>query len=152
MAGVAQSDFASLLDELIAEQEDRAAVRGAVTLDYLSVADELSGRISISEERARAGYREAAEDDAPARPRMSPQAARSDPVPPTDRDSVARELGLGRRTHIDDLDRARREFAFRNHPDRVSEHLRAHAMIRMQIANTLIDEAKRSLLTRVRRR
>lgn len=33
----------------------------------------------------------------------------------------------------------RRDFAFHNHP----EHLRARAIIRMQVANMLIDEAKR---------
>ena len=30
-----------------------------------------------------------------------------------------------------------------NHPDRVAPHLRSRALARMQVANRLIDEAKR---------
>ena len=50
-----------------------------------------------------------------------------------------------------DLGRMRRSFAFANHPDRVAPHLRQRAMIRMQVANMLIDEAKRRALAGARR-
>ncbi len=40
--------------------------------------------------------------------------------------------------------RKRRAFAFKNHPDRVAPHLRQRAMVRMQVANMLIDEAKKA--------
>ena len=40
--------------------------------------------------------------------------------------------------------RIRRDFAFKNHPDRVAPHLRQHAMVRMQVANMLIDDARRA--------
>ena len=43
-----------------------------------------------------------------------------------------------------DLDKARRSFALRYHPDRVPEQFRDRAALRMQIANMLIDEAKRA--------
>ena len=45
----------------------------------------------------------------------------------------------------------RRSFAFANHPDRVAPHLRQRAMIRMQVANMLIDEAKRRAVAGARR-
>ena len=37
----------------------------------------------------------------------------------------------------------RRSFALANHPDRVAPHLRQRAMVRMQLANMMIDDAKR---------
>ena len=37
-------------------------------------------------------------------------------------------------------------FALHNHPDRVAPHLRQHALARMQIANRLIDEARRDAM------
>jgi hypothetical protein len=38
----------------------------------------------------------------------------------------------------------RRTFALKNHPDRMPPEQRERAMIRMQVANRLIDEAKRA--------
>lgn len=60
-----------------------------------------------------------------------------------DPDSISRELGIKARSRPEELDRARRAFAKRYHPDRVPEEFRARAVLRMQIANMLIDEAKR---------
>ncbi len=60
-----------------------------------------------------------------------------------DPEAIAAELGLGSPAQDADFSRLRRSFAFANHPDRVAPHLRQRAMIRMQIANMLIDEAKR---------
>ena len=139
-------DFAAVLDELMAEaQLDRSdESRPAVRLDPLSVADELhSGRIVISRERAAAEYDAGAGEDAPkpevAAPPMAPEPESLDTNP----ESIARELGFGDRRPPADLDALRRRFASANHPDRVAAHLRGDAMVRMQIANMLIDEAKR---------
>ena len=145
MAGGANRDFASFLDELISEEAEDAAAR-TVSLDYLSVADELhSGRINFSDRRAQAEY----EANQKARkPQVSGTAKpEEEKVPSTDPDEIARELGLSGSAQPENLDRLRRDFAFSNHPDRVPSHLRAVAMIRMQLANMLIDEAKRSRVT-----
>ncbi|WP_265519572.1 hypothetical protein [Nitratireductor luteus] len=132
-------DFASLLDELLAEAAEPEQGARRINLDYLSVVEELhSGRINFTDERAAAEYRANVSEKAARQPLAETV------VPPSvDPDEIARELGLARQAAVTDLDRLRREFAFRNHPDRVPEHLRARAMIRMQVANTLIDEAKR---------
>ncbi|EKF42762.1 hypothetical protein NA8A_08844 [Nitratireductor indicus C115] len=145
MAGGANRDFASFLDELISEEAEEAAAR-TVSLDYLSVADELhSGRINFSDRRAQAEY----EANQKARKPQVSGAAKpeEEKVPSTDPDEIARELGLSGTAQPENLDRLRRDFAFSNHPDRVPSHLRAVAMIRMQLANMLIDEAKRSRVT-----
>ena len=60
-------DFASLLDELIAESaaEEQPAARPHIAFDYLSVADELhSGRIKVSADAAAAEYRLTAAEEA----------------------------------------------------------------------------------------
>lgn len=63
--------------------------------------------------------------------------------PDTDPAAVALELDVARASAPRDLDRLRRAFAFRNHPDRVRPEWRECAEIRMRIANRIIDEAKR---------
>lgn len=134
-------DFAAMLDELLAEHASEPASRGARSFDYLAVVEELhSGRIRIAGKEAEAEYREASEG---LRAHV-PDARPPEPLPSIEPDAIARELGLkGLRAHLPkDFDRLRRDFARRNHPDRVAEHLRARAVIRMQIANSLIDEAK----------
>ncbi|MEO3999091.1 hypothetical protein [Mesorhizobium sp. CAU 1732] len=60
-----------------------------------------------------------------------------------DPDSISKELGIQPKSKPEELDRARRSFAMRYHPDRVPEEFRERAVMRMQIANMLIDEAKR---------
>ncbi|MCT7375208.1 hypothetical protein [Chelativorans salis] len=130
-------DFASMLDELLAEHGREPDGAHLVSIDYLSVAEELnSGRISFSEDMIQAAYRMFA-DQGPAGDKAIA------PEPSVDPDDIAHELGLGKQAKPKELDRLRRDFAFRNHPDRVPEHLRARAIIRMQVANMLIDEAKR---------
>ena len=146
MATGARRDFAAFLDELLSEEAEAAERVGPPrSLDYLSVADELhSGRINFTDRRAEAEYR--AHQAAP-RPDDGTRAQEpAEPVaklPSTDPDEIAGELGLSTGPVPKNLDRLRRDFAFLNHPDRVPAHLRANAMIRMQVANMLIDEAKR---------
>lgn len=72
-------------------------------------------------------------------------------LPPIDPESIAVELGLDQPKSTADFGRVRRSFAFANHPDRVAPHLRQRAMIRMQVANMLIDEAKRRAVAGARR-
>lgn len=69
-------------------------------------------------------------------------------LPETAPDAIARELALHRIVEVKSLDRLRREFAFRNHPDRVRPEWRDAAMVRMQTANRLIDEARQRLAGR----
>jgi hypothetical protein len=69
-------------------------------------------------------------------------------LPETAPDAIARELALHRIADVKSLDRLRREFAFRNHPDRVRPEWCDAAMVRMQTANRLIDEARQRLAGR----
>jgi len=143
-AGSVHRNFASVLDELIEDEAARREWPGArsASLDYLAVTEALhSGRIVISDDAVTAGYREVAETS-PAAPQTAPPR----PAPSTDPAAIARELGLEGGGPKTDLDLLRRRFAFSNHPDRVEPALRGVAMARMQIANMLIDEAKKRRL------
>jgi hypothetical protein len=139
------SEFASLLDELIAAApaDEEEGVRPHVSVDYLSVADELhSGRIKVSADTVAAEYRlaEAASEAlfaAVAQPLV-------DELPSIEPEAISRELGLSGSMPSAELGAKRRAFAFKNHPDRVAPHLRQRAMVRMQVANMLIDEAKKA--------
>lgn len=142
-------DFATVLDELLVDEAARrgwSGVNGA-SLDYLSVTEALhSGHIVISDDTAAAGYRETIETlaaDAPPAAANAGPAAPPRPLPSTDPAVIARELGLEGAGAGTDLDLLRRRFAFSNHPDRVEPGLRVVAMARMQVANMLIDEAKK---------
>ncbi|MCA0031696.1 MULTISPECIES: hypothetical protein [Mesorhizobium] len=136
---------------------DGAGARPSIPFDYLSVADELhSGRIKVSA----AEYREAGTDLASEFAALLEHAklalAGEEPkpeeiLPPIDPESIAVELGLDQPKSTADFGRVRRRFAFANHPDRVAPHLRQRAMIRMQVANMLIDEAKRRAVAGARR-
>ena len=155
-------DFASLLDDLFVapDKGEEAGARPSIPFDYLSVADELhSGRIKVAGDTFAAEYREGA-DLASEFAALLDQAkialAGEEPkpeekLPPIDPESIAVELGLNQPKDAADFGRMRRSFAFANHPDRVAPHLRQRAMIRMQVANMLIDEAKRRALAGARR-
>ncbi|WP_156386801.1 hypothetical protein [Aureimonas sp. Leaf454] len=54
---------------------------------------------------------------------------------------IARELGLSRFASVRALQRLRREFAARNHPDRWPPAFQDRANQRMMVANALIDSA-----------
>ncbi|MBB6466562.1 hypothetical protein [Aminobacter carboxidus] len=154
-------DFASLLDDLfVASEPGEIAPAPTIPFDYLAVAEELhSGRIRVSGETAAAGYREvgeALEDEfvslldmvrakavADAVEAATGPAEPEAPEPPSiDPEAIAAELGLGEAKPAD-LAKLRRIFALANHPDRVAPHLRQRAMVRMQLANMMIDDAKR---------
>jgi hypothetical protein len=146
MRAAGNRDFAALLDELIAASltESEAPAQPGIPFDYLSVAEELySGRIRVSAEAVAAEYREA---DAMADALFAAAEkakADEDELPSTEPEAIWKELDLAHVTEADELGRRRRVFAFRNHPDRLPPHLRQRAMVRMQIANMLIDEMER---------
>jgi len=73
------------------------------------------------------------------------------PVAPADDDAVAAELCLSTARSGEDLRRIRRNFAMRNHPDRVPDWLRDEATRRMRIANAMIDTAIREKLNKRKR-
>lgn len=148
-------DFSSLLDDLFNEPvlvaEDAEAAPPPISFDYLSVADELhSGRINVSDDAAeleylvtndlyRAEFEAIMGEAVP--PNTEQDTAPVDAQSPIEPAAIAFELGL-ERASASDFDRIRRSFAFANHPDRVAPHLRQRAMVRMQVANMLIDDAK----------
>jgi hypothetical protein len=154
----AKRDFASLLDDLFvaSDKGEEVPPKPSIPFDYLAVAEELhSGRIKVSGEAAAAEYREAGADLAAEFAALLDQARLAladehpqpqEKLPPIDPDSIAAELGLDQPQSGADFSRMRRNFAFSNHPDRVAPHLRQRAAIRMQIANMLIDDAKRRAL------
>ncbi|MCX7303374.1 MAG: hypothetical protein NTV73_03395 [Hyphomicrobiales bacterium] len=145
------------------EQAEPAGPRPTIPFDYLAVAEELhSGRIKVSGDAVAAEYRDSgaaieaeldallsdagvAKSAAPAT-EMSVEPAIELPVEP---ETIAVELGLDDAKPAD-LGRLRRVFALKNHPDRVQPHLRANALKRMQVANGLIDDAKRRALAKAR--
>ncbi len=151
IASGAKMGFASLLDDLFAASGDAepAVAPPSIPFDYLAVVDELhSGRIRVSAEVLAARYLEseagagsefsAPSDQARAAFAGDGQTPREE-LPSIDPDCIAAELGLGEPGL--DLRELRRRFARSNHPDGKPAHLRHRAMIRMQIANMLIDEA-----------
>ena len=125
------------------------------------MADELhSGKIKVSSDGIAAAYRENDADlvaefgallDQVKLSAGNDDAVAAEKLPPIDAKSIAAELGLDVPAAKVDFGRIRRNFAFANHPDRVAPHLRQHAMVRMQVANMLIDEAKRRALAAARR-
>jgi hypothetical protein len=145
---------ANLTDEL---NEDLGAAP-TIPFDYLAVADELhSGRIKLQPDRRKNNNRNAPDVEAGYRAELEAylDAARIEPAEPVpasfvmsgtepqlsiEPEDIAFELGLGR-LPVADYAKVRRRFAFDNHPDRVAPHLRDRAMVRMQIANRLIDDA-----------
>jgi hypothetical protein len=156
-------DFASLLDDLFVAAETPAETvpRPTIPFDYLTVADELlSGRIKVSDATAAAQYREAGEvieaelaallDEVEVEATETPPPSATIELPSIEPDAIAAELGLADATPAD-LGRLRRVFALKNHPDRVTPDLRQRALQRMQVANGLIDEAKRRALARAKR-
>ena len=76
------------------------------------------------------------ETDEP-KPTPAPDGSLSD-----DPEAIAREIGLDRSLSEEELNRARRRFMWRNHPDRCAESQRALADRRVAVANMLIDRAR----------
>jgi hypothetical protein len=65
----------------------------------------------------------------------------SEAPPRSIEEAVALELQLSDDLQPSELERLRRRFAYRNHPDRVGPAHQAVALLRMTLANVLIDRA-----------
>ena len=65
-------------------------------------------------------------------------------------EAVADELQLSDALEPPDLERIRRTFAYRNHPDRVGPAHKMQASRRMTVANVLIDQALKAAKARAR--
>jgi hypothetical protein len=70
--------------------------------------------------------------------------------PPSVEQAVALELQLSDTLEPAELERMRRRFAYRNHPDRVGPTQQARALQRMTVANALIDQALKAARARTR--
>lgn len=73
-----------------------------------------------------------------------------DAAPRSVEEAVALELQLSDDIEPAALERIRRTFAYRNHPDRVGPAHKARALQRMTVANVLIDRALEAARTRAR--
>lgn len=159
MGAGADLDFATLLDELIAAsgestEDGEDFARPSLHVDLLAQIERLQAEnVALFPDRALHEYGEnagPAATQADAAPQQAGQEASLQPALDDlfflDPQTIARELGIEPKARVEDLDRARRAFALRYHPDRVPEAFRERAALRMQIANMLIDEAKRSRL------
>ena len=100
MSAGKNSDFASLLDELIAATpaDEAEAAPPHASVDYLSVAEELhSGRIKVSPDMVAAEYRlaDAAAEAASEALFAAVTEPLVDELPSIEPDAISRELGLG---------------------------------------------------------
>ncbi len=152
MGASTELDFTSLLDELMAatrEAEARESGIGpspSLQVDMLEQIERLQAEnVGLFADRA---MREYGDHSAPGAEKPSIETlAHLEPALEDlfflDPETISRELGIEARSKPEELDKARRVFALRYHPDRVPEEYRERAALRMQIANMLIDEAKR---------
>lgn len=80
------------------------------------------------------------EDDGDNEPAPAPDAVQLEiKAPRSEDEEIAEELGLAKAYAKTDLERIRREFAKKNHPDLCPPPFRIRASRRMSIANMLID-------------
>ncbi len=156
MGANAELDFGVLLDQLLAataetdSDEPENGIAPSLRVDMLAQIERLQAEnLALFPDRAMREYGDNAEGSPPAKTKPASETpANLQPALEDlfflDPESISRELGIGPRSKPDELDRARRSFALRYHPDRMPEELRERAALRMQIANMLIDEAKRA--------
>ena len=151
MGGNADLDFTSLLDELLEASREAEALESAeglapsLQVDMLAQIERLQAEnMGLFSDRAMREYGDNTGGD---KVHTVETPANLQPALEDlfflDPETISRELGIQPRSKPEELDRARRTFALRYHPDRVPEEFRARAALRMQIANMLIDEAKR---------
>lgn len=147
----ADLDFTSLLDELLAASREADVLEAAdgpapsLQVDMLAQIERLQAEnVGLFADRGMKAYGDSmggvSAPRAGAEPNLEPAL---EDLFFLDPESISRELGIKAKSKPEELDRARRTFAMRYHPDRVPEEFRDRAALRMQIANMLIDEAKR---------
>lgn len=127
------SSFETLIDELF-DRDVRSSE--APKPSYFSI-DALEAAWALSRNRV-----PPADQPGPVRknPYASDGASEADPQSLLDPTRIILELGLDSELSESDIASLRREFALRNHPDRVREDLRELATRRMMIANDLMDK------------
>jgi hypothetical protein len=127
------SKFDSLIDDLLSADERPASLPRAnpvsfnslqATWQLLPSARDASAETPIRHHRY--DHEGEGAEDTGAEPLLDPN-------------RILSELGLGTNSTEEDVVALRREFALRNHPDRVRPELRALATQRMMIANDLMD-------------
>ncbi|NMG40065.1 hypothetical protein GRZ55_12515 [Chelativorans sp. ZYF759] len=154
MASKPNPNFSALLDALMsrdAEQSERVhAAAPSLRVDFL---DQLE-RLQASSPGIFPGPNPADYPDLDqALDELEDVAARvgARKVPPTvDPRDIEAELGDLSALGEKELTRVRRDFALKNHPDRLPDDQRGLAELRMRAANVLIDEAKRKVGARRR--
>lgn len=149
MSGFSSSEFATLLDDLIAakaREEDDDGARPSMPFAFVPSSEAVEtlwanvpGDV-VASLYAKDEFRTLGE----AAPGIETPEDPELPLPPVDPESIAAELRAAYKRWPKDFDRIRREFALANHPDRVEPRLRERALIRMQLANMMIDRAKRN--------
>lgn len=148
MNGFTTSEFTSLLDELLAKgvREDDSPVRPSVPFGFVTpdIAVEELWK-SVPSDFVAKVYGDASERETV---EFTPSMETPEPLPSTDPEDIAAELRMANARWPKDFDRIRREFALANHPDKVMPHLRDRAVVRMQIANMMIDREKRKAAAR----
>lgn len=135
--GIMGRDFASLLEELLEEsnaRERRAQVSAPPSVPFGFLDDSEAPETPVSPDIANAAYLD-----------LQEELLAEIEAPNTDEAAIARELKLEEIRDLRSLDRLRRNFAFANHPDRVKPQWRERAIVRMQIANQMIDDVKHKL-------
>ena len=153
MSADSELDFTSLLEELMAANREAEAREWGVgpspslQVDLLDQIERLQAEnVGLFADRAMREYGDNAPPDTPKKASIETPAHLEPALEDLfflDPESISRELGIQAKSRPDELDKARRVFAMRYHPDRVPEEYRERAVLRMQIANMLIDEAKR---------
>lgn len=151
MGASTELDFTSLLDELMAatrEAEAREKDIGpspSLQVDMLEQIERLQAEnVGLFADRAMREYNDlSAPTEKPSIETLAHLEPALEDLFFLDPETISRELGIKAKSKPEDLDKARRVFALRYHPDRVPEEYRERAVLRMQIANMLIDEAKR---------
>ncbi|MEX0406639.1 hypothetical protein ABGN05_13255 [Aquibium sp. LZ166] len=152
MTAFTTSEFTSLLDELLdkSEREKDGSGRPSVPFGYVAPKDAVEELwASMPSDFVTSVYRDTGDRETVREtPGMETPEASEPPLPSIEPDAIAAELRMANARWPRDFDRIRREFAMANHPDRAEPRLRDRAVIRMQIANMLIDQEKRRLAGR----
>jgi hypothetical protein len=149
MNGFTTSEFTSLLDEMLARGErdaEAAPVRPSVPFGFVTPDDAVEELWkSVPSDFVAKVYGEASERETV---ETVPGMETPEPLPSINPEDIALELRMANARWPKDFDRIRREFALANHPDKVVAHLRDRAVVRMQIANMMIDREKRKAAAR----
>lgn len=123
------SSFELIIDELFSNDERPAGAPGSHRFSFNSIEAAWSLAANLRDGGAEPSPRSYSFEDS----------ENKDLERLLDPNRILIELGLDADLSEEDIAALRREFAFRNHPDRVAPELRELATRRMMIANDLMD-------------